>query len=116
MKNKHGQALIEFVIILPVLILLIFSFIDLGRIVLENNRLETVASMAVDQYSQTRDKDEVLNYLAKLGYGDIDLIIDNNSEKLDIKVAREIDIITPGLNNILGNPYRISVERVVNNE
>ena len=36
--NRKGQALIEFVLILPVLIMLIFGFIDLGRIILENNR------------------------------------------------------------------------------
>ena len=51
--NRKGQALIEFIIILPVLIMLIFSFIDLGRIILENNRLEAVTTEVVVKYKET---------------------------------------------------------------
>ena len=35
--NKRGQALIEFVLVLPVLLLLIFAFIDFGRIIVCKN-------------------------------------------------------------------------------
>ena len=47
MKNNKGQALVEFVIILPVMLLLIFSIIDFGIVIYEKNNLENVISDAV---------------------------------------------------------------------
>ena len=41
MKNK-GQALVEFVLILPVLLLLLFAFFDVSRIFIGKNHLENV--------------------------------------------------------------------------
>lgn len=117
MKNKQsGQALIEFVIILPVLILLIFSFVDLGRIILENNRLETVTTLVVNKYQETTEKDDIISYLQSLGYKNIDIDIATEDRLLKVTVTKDIDIMTPVLNNILGDPYEISVERVVNYE
>ena len=40
MRNKKGQALVEFVIILPIFILLVFCLIDFGRIISIKNDLE----------------------------------------------------------------------------
>ena len=40
MLNKKGQALIEFVLILPIIILLLLGGIDLGRIILSKIELE----------------------------------------------------------------------------
>ena len=52
--NCKGQALIEFVIILPVLIMLIFGFIDLGRIILENNKLENLTTNVINRYEKNK--------------------------------------------------------------
>ncbi len=46
MKSSKGQALIEFVIILPVFLMLIFAIIDFGRVIYEKNMLENVVSTA----------------------------------------------------------------------
>ncbi len=117
MNNKQsGQALIEFVIILPVLILLIFSFVDLGRIILENNRLETITTLVVNKYRETTDKDDIISYVQSSGYKNIDIDIVTEDRLLKVTVTKDIDIMTPVLNNILGDPYEISVERVVNYE
>lgn len=117
MENKQsGQALIEFVMILPILILLIFSMVDFGRIILENNRLENLTNVVIDKYKETKDKDQVEDYLRSLGYNNIDLNISQENGKLTIKITRSIDIVTPGLGTIFGDPYQASVKRVVNYE
>lgn len=116
MKNKQsGQALIEFVIILPVIILLIFSFIDLGRIVLENNRLENLTTIVIDKYKETNDYEETKKYINSLE-NNINLDISISDNLLTISLSKDINLVTPGLNNILDNPYIVKSERVVNYE
>ena len=58
--NKRGQALVEFVIILPILLLLIFAFIDLGRIIVCKNHLEGVMSEVANL-----EDEEITEYLRK---------------------------------------------------
>ena len=41
MGNKKGQALIEFVIILPIFVFMILAVIDLGKILYFGNILES---------------------------------------------------------------------------
>jgi len=35
---------------------------------------------------------------------------------MNVKLTKELIILTPGLNLIIGNPYKISVERYVDYE
>jgi deoxyhypusine synthase len=115
-RNNKGQALIEFVIILPVLIMLIFSFIDLGRIILENNRLENLTTNVINRYAKNKDYNDVKNYIKSLGYDDIELSIKQEKSIIKIKLEKEVDLITPGIDSILGNPYNVKVERIVDYE
>ena len=114
--KRNGQALIEFIIILPILIMLIFSFIDFGRIILENSRLENVTTEVITKYNETKNYNDTLNYIESLGYKDIDLSIKTSNDLLTIKLEKKIEFVTPGLDKILGSPYPILVERVVGYE
>ena len=105
--NKRGQALVEFVIILPILLLLIFAFIDLGRIIVCKNHLEGVMSEVVNL-----EDSEIKNYLKndkeyQISY---DVKIDDYR---NITLTTKLNLITPGLRNILKNPYEVKVERSV---
>ena len=107
MKNNRGQALIEFVLILPVLLLLIFALIDFGRIIVCKSHLEGV----MNEVSNLSDE-EISTYLKK----DTDYKI-NYAVKIDeyknITLTVKLDLITPGLKNILSNPYVVKVERSI---
>jgi len=111
--NKRGQALIEFVLVLPVLLLLIFAFIDFGRIILTKNHLENVLSDVVSLYDNGREN-EIKNYLKEDDYK-IDYSI-SKKEYTKIVLNVNLDLITPGLNRILSNPYHVKVERSIINE
>ena len=115
-KNQKGQALIEFVLILPVIILLIFGFIDLGRIVVENSRWESVTTMVITKYKETKNYNEVIKYIEDAGYTNIDISIKREDNLLKVTLNKKISIMTPGLDEIIGDPYSVSVERVVNYE
>ena len=105
--NKRGQALVEFVIILPILLLLIFAFIDLGRIIVCKNHLEGVMS-DVAGLNDT----EISEYLKKDSEYSINYSIKIDNYK-NITLTTNLDLITPGLKNILNNPYTVKVERSV---
>ena len=103
--NKRGQALVEFVIILPILLLLIFAVIDFGRIIVCKNHLEGVMNEV-----SNLDDSEIANYLKK----DSDYKITYKikvDEYRNITLTTKLDLITPGLKNIFSNPYIVEVER-----
>jgi len=107
MKNNRGQALIEFILILPVLLLLIFALIDFGRIIICKSHLEGV----MNEVSVLSDE-EIANYLRK----DQDYKINYHitmDEYRNIYLSCKLDLITPGLKNVLSNPYVVQVERSV---
>lgn len=116
MMNNKGQALIEFVLLLPIIILLFFSFIDLGRIILENNKLEGVTNLIIDEYQDNKDYDDIEKYIASIGYKNISIDVSINDNLTTIILTKNIDLITPGINKIINDPYKITVERTINNE
>ncbi len=105
--NKRGQALVEFILVLPILLLLIFALIDFGKILVCKNHLEGV----MNEVSELSD-DEITSYLRK----DNDYKITYNvtyDEYRNITLVATVDLITPGMKNILKNPYVVKVERSI---
>ena len=117
--DKKAQALIEFVLILPVLIMLIFIFLDIGRIYVKKSELETIASNVTHYLEKHKDasKDDISNYIRELNYKNINIErLEKDEEYITVKFSSNVALITPGINLILGNDYKASVERVISNE
>ena len=118
-KNRKAQALIEFVLILPILIMLLFAIIDFGSIFICKSELENrindayeVAKLSTNVSTLYDDVETIIN---KDSSRDIklELTFDNESDFMTIRLNSEIKTITPGLNLILGYPYEVVSERVV---
>ena len=120
--NRKAQALVEFVLILPVLIMLIFAFIDIGRIYAEKSKLESVATSVVEYIKSDEENKDVRAYLNRIApptpmEGSISLNIESDGDKYSkIKLSKSLALITPGFNLILGNNYKVECERVIINE
>lgn len=115
--NKKAQALIEFVLILPVLIMLIFAFIDFGRIFVNKNQLESLSTSVVEYLKKEEDDLDVNNYLDEITDVKTNVVVKDKDDKyISIRLSRSIALITPGLNLILGNDYKVTCERVIMNE
>lgn len=112
MKNHRGQALVEFILIIPVFAFLILGIMDIGNIVISKYNLENDLSNIVEMYQNDKYSD-----------------IDKYAQKNNIKVSYEKDdsyttiilvdnliIKTPGLNNVLGKKMKIETKRVIYNE
>ena len=109
--NRKGQALVEFVLILPILILILFAIIDFGLIISKKNELENMSVDVVTLFKNGKSIEEIDSI-----YSDVIIDEENTTDYTRIILSKDIDILTPGLNLILGNPYKVSVERNIPNE
>ena len=62
MKNNKGQALVEFVLVIPILIIMIFGMVELGNLIHKKYLLETYMDTAISLYKD--DKKEVIDSYA----------------------------------------------------
>lgn len=113
--NKKGQALVEFVIILPVLLMILFVMIDFGLIIYNKNKLENKINDVVEMISNNESDEDIKSFInegenKKTTYKVIE------GENKTIKLFTSVNIITPGLNIVLDNPYKIEVSRVIYDE
>lgn len=114
--KKRGQALVEFIIILPVLIMLFFGAVDFGRIILKKNNLESLSNDIVSMYEEGKTYDEIDEYL-KASDGSYGIEITNKDNKyIEFILKSKIEFITPGLKQILGKDYEAETKRVISYE
>lgn len=106
--NKKGQALVEFIIILPVIIFIIMIIIDFMLIFTYKNELENDMNNVVKVYN--KNKEEIYSITENK------ITIKEDDKYLNIIISKNYQTITPGLSLILGNPYEIKCERVILNE
>lgn len=106
--NNKGQALVEFVLILPILILIVFSVIDFGMIYSSKSTLENDSADIIDLFKDGTTIDEIRNI-----YTDNVINISTTEDYYKFRISTSVDLITPGLNRILGDPYVLKVERVI---
>ena len=108
--NRKGQALIEFVLILPIFILILFATVDFGLILSKKNELENISVDVVSMIKSNKSINEISSM-----YPDISINEESNNGYTKVIISKEVDIMTPGLNLILGNPYKIEIERSIPN-
>ena len=106
--NRKGQALVEFVLILPIFIFILFSIVDFGMILNKKSQLENVS---VDIISRFKNNDSIEDI--KKSYDDLLINFDSNDVDIVITITAEVDIMTPGLNLVLGDPHKITIERII---
>lgn len=106
--NRKGQALVEFVLILPVFVFLLFAVYDFGMIFNTRNKLENDSTDITLLYKSGKTIDEIRNMYPSIN---IDIIRDNGYDNVSIR--DNVKIITPGLNRVLGNPYLVEVKRYI---
>ncbi len=109
MRNERGQALIEFLMIVPILFFIIMAVFDFGNILYQRYELENHLDVISDLYKE-EDTSGLDEYLKKNG-----LVMDVNKENKYqvISVKRKVSIVTPGLGKILGSPYSISTTKTL---
>lgn len=106
--NRKGQTLVEFVLILPILIFILFSVFDFGMILNKKNELENSSVDIANMIRNNESIDKIRN-----NYPDITIDIHEDDKYTVITLSTLVDIMTPGLNLVLGDPYKVEVERTI---
>lgn len=115
-KNKKGQALVEFILILPILLMLIFGLFDFGKIIYAKNELANIMPDIKEMYKENNSLDKMLELVRKNNKDNNLLITNEDNEYIKIKIYRNVELITPGLGLVIDNPFEASTELVVKNE
>ena len=110
--NQRGQALVEFVLILPIFLLILGVIVDFGNLLNSKNKLEDTST---DLVRLILNGDE-LEQLSQ-EYSDVKIEVQEyKSRYRKVIVTDDVKIFTPFLDRVLGNPCQIQVERVIPNE
>ena len=112
--NKKGQALVEFIIVLPILIFVLFAIIDYGVISTSKQKMEDMISDIGKMYSNNESIEEIKEFV-KSNDKDLKLNIEIEDKYTNILLSKKYDFITPGLNKIF-NKSKIDIERKIYNE
>lgn len=104
--NRKGQALVEFVLILPIFLLILFVIVDFGSIFYNRYELQ---NQSADMVRMIKNGDNIDGI-----YDNVDIDISGYKDDYKkITISKKIKLITPFLDRIMGNPYLIEVERVI---
>lgn len=106
--NNKGQALVEFVLILPVFLIILLVVVDFGNLLYSKNKLENDSN---DMLRIIKNEDDI--DLEDVYPGVRVEILDYKENYKRVIFSKYIDINTPLLDKILGDPCLVSTERVV---
>ena len=116
MKRKKGQALVEFVIILPIFIFMLLAIIDLGKVIYCQNELESEMNQVVDLYKNKKSYQEMEKEVTLNDESVVLEIKNENNEIITFSLKKDVVIVTPGLSYLFDNPYNVQVKRVIHYE
>lgn len=112
MRKEKGQALIEFVLILPVFLLILFVVIDFGRLFYEKVELENRLEESIAVLKKSNNYEEAFRVLNEGQDVEATLEVKNEDSYMKIKTTLHLSFLTPGLDKIFGKNH-IKIERVI---
>ena len=104
-KNKKGQALVEFVIILPVLLLIVISMVDFGNLLYQKYQLEQNLEYVSDLYL-ANDTNALEQEKQKLN-----IKTEEDGKYIKLTIEKEAKLSSPILRRVLGENYVIATSR-----
>lgn len=104
-KNKKGQALVEFVIILPVLLLIVISMVDFGNLLYQKYQLEQNLEYVSDLYL-ANDTNALEQEKQRLN-----IKTEEDGKYVKLTIEKEAKLSSPILRRVLGENYVIATSR-----
>ncbi len=111
-QNNKGQALVEFVLILPIILMILFIIIDFAHVHYERNHLESVLNDVIYMIKDDKSTNEIKSTLDE----DVNYVVTNNTDFANVVMTKEVLLVTPFSNLFFDNPYLIKVERTILDE
>ena len=108
MKEK-GQALVEFILIMPIMLLVFIALIDIGNIFVQKYNLNNSLEIVTDLYQNDEQK-ELKAYVAN---EEIEYKESTNNNLVTITVKKNIKLSAPGLTQVLGKTYTAEAKKTI---
>ena len=114
-KNEKGQALVEFTLVLPLLLLLVFGIVEFGRVysaVLAVNHVARETARAAAVGVTGTELEEIAEKAAPQLPGDklaVNVSPSNptRGEQVSVEVETLVDIRSPFINRLIPNPFPV---------
>lgn len=107
--DEKGQALVEFILIVPVLLLIFLALVDIGNIFIKkyelNNDLETVATLY-----ENGDKTKLALFISS---EDLKYNEEISDDLVTLTVSENVKVSAPILSNVLGKNFKIEASKNV---
>lgn len=92
--NNRGQTLVLFVMLLPIMFLVMVLVFDIGKCMLEKQKLNSISSMAVSygiEHSNDDDIENKINELIILNCKDVsNIVIDVNDDYISVDLSEGV--------------------------
>ncbi len=107
MKNNKGQALIEFALILPIILLVLLYIIEFGRIIQNKQQLESDMDLIITLY-QEKKQIELNEYIQN---NNITINYNKQNELTTIKISKNLKSNMPLISKIMDG--KIDTKRTI---
>ncbi len=111
MKEKNGQALVEFVLILPIFLIILFTIVDISRVIMLKNNLESLSNDAVSYYENNKTNEEIKSLINSGETKDVNIDIELVGDYVTINLNKKISPITPGLSYLVQDLFSVKTKR-----
>ena len=108
--NKKGQALVEFVLLIPIILMVLFVVIDFASIFYDRNHLEGILNDVVLMAQENVSEIEIKK---AINDPSITYSLEKNGQFAVVKLKKEVNMITPFSNVFFESPYVIKTERTI---
>lgn len=109
MRSNKGQALIEFILILPLFLMIVIATIDIANIIYKKYSLEAKLDYVVDLYKNESEL-KLNNYLKE---ENITLSLNKKNAYTEVILIDNTKVQAPIIKKIIGNNYKIEVKRTI---
>ncbi|MGB3367148.1 MAG: TadE/TadG family type IV pilus assembly protein [Acidaminobacteraceae bacterium] len=117
-KNKKGQSIVEMALILPIIMLLFMGILDFGRIMNSQIQISSASRSGARLAAIGKSDSDIINMISistnTLKPANLIVTITPNQaarsseDIVTVLVEYDIQVLTPGVSLITGNPYRLS--------
>lgn len=108
MKKEKGQSLVEFALVLPLLLLLLFGIVDFGRVFHAYLTIDHVGREVARAVSVGSDEATINNIILKNGASinltrtDVDITPAESGHDAEITIQYPITFLTPVIGDLVG--------------
>ena len=107
--DKKGQALTEFILVLPVILIILLAIFNVSYIYFEKYNLEKNMETVTDLY-KSEDIQTLKAYVSK---EEITFKENKKGNLVELSLSKKLSISAPGLNQVLGKKYEIKTTQTI---